>query len=75
MRTHDEERAMTDQTPVLDDYLSEDEAATALGYKHKRTLWRWRCRGEGPPYVRLSRRIMHRRSSLMAWVASQERAA
>jgi predicted DNA-binding transcriptional regulator AlpA len=60
---------------ILDDYLSEDEAITALGYKHKRTLWRWRTRGEGPPFVKIGRRVMYRRSSLATWLAGQEQAA
>ena len=66
---------MSDQNPILGDYLSEDEAARELGYRHKRTLWRWRSQGNGPPYVRVGQRVMYRRSSIATWLADREQAA
>jgi len=36
----------------------------------ERTLETWRARGEGPPFVRISRRaVRYRLSDLLAWAA------
>lgn len=32
------------------------------------TLYRWRCRGEGPPGVRVGRHVRIHRASLDAWL-------
>jgi predicted DNA-binding transcriptional regulator AlpA len=36
-----------------------------------RTVQRWRATGEGPPYIRVGRRILYRRSDVEAWLSSQ----
>jgi hypothetical protein len=57
--------------PLLSDYLIEDQAATELGVCTK-TLQRWRTLGEGPAITRLGRRILYRRSTVAAWIATRE---
>lgn len=49
--------------------LREREAACLLGLSH-RTLQGLRCRGGGPPFVRIGRRaIGYRHSDLLAWIS------
>lgn len=57
---------------VLDGYLTATELATELNVS-PRTIARWRGLREGPPLVRVGRRIMYRRSSVAAWLAELER--
>ncbi len=53
--------------------LSIDAAAALLGV-NRSFLDRRRQRGGGPPYIRMSgRKIVYMPSTLMAWLASQER--
>jgi hypothetical protein len=44
----------------LDEFLSEEAAAAAIG-KSLRTLRQWRRRGIGPPYVKFGRTIRYRK--------------
>ncbi len=37
----------------------------------ERTLERWRSSGEGPPFVRLGRRVAYRLQDLERWVAGR----
>ena len=60
--------------PLLSEYLTEDQAAHELGICTK-TLKRWHALGSGPAVTRLGRRILYRRSTLAAWLASRERPA
>lgn len=62
---------MSQTDNVLSDYFSEADAAGELRVCAK-TLQRWRALGEGPPVTRLGRTILYRKSSLRAWLASQE---
>jgi hypothetical protein len=57
---------------LLADFLTQEEAAAELKVC-ERTLDRWRRLDEGPPITRLGRRILYRRSSLQAWLRTQER--
>jgi predicted DNA-binding transcriptional regulator AlpA len=53
--------------------LTEKDVAATLGLKPA-TLRNWRVRGEGPRFVRLSRRaIRYRRADVDEWVASRAR--
>jgi hypothetical protein len=36
-----------------------------------RTVQRWRATGDGPPYIRVGRRILYRRSDVEEWLSSQ----
>jgi predicted DNA-binding transcriptional regulator AlpA len=65
---------MTNTEQLLSDYLDKDEAAAALGICG-RTLDRWHAINEGPPRVTMGRRILYRRSSIAAWLASREQPA
>ena len=60
--------------PLLSDYLTEDQAARELGVCTK-TLRRWHALGTGPAITRLGRRVLYRRATVAAWLASRERAA
>ena len=44
-------------------------AASLLGLDHA-TLQNWRCRGEGPPFIRLGRAIRYRPDDLETWIES-----
>jgi hypothetical protein len=48
----------------LDEFLSEEAAADAIG-KSLRTLRQWRRRGIGPPYVLFGRTIRYRKSAFV----------
>lgn len=52
--------------------LAEEEAASELR-RHTRTMKRWRDLGEGPPYVRIGRQVLYRRSAIRNWLLSLER--
>ena len=47
--------------------LAELHAAELLGVS-SRTLQAWRCRNEGPPFVRMGRAVRYRRQDLLTWV-------
>lgn len=50
-----------------DELLNEVQAADFLKMSI-RTLQAWRCRGEGPAFVRAGRAIRYRRSDLIRWI-------
>jgi len=52
--------------------LSQRQAADLLGLS-ERTLERWRVTGEGPPHVKLGRRVLYREGDLIEWVAARIR--
>jgi excisionase family DNA binding protein len=52
--------------------LTPAEAAAYLRLE-EHTLANWCWRGEGPPYVRIDRRVRYRREDLEAWVQAQWR--
>jgi predicted DNA-binding transcriptional regulator AlpA len=55
--------------------LKQDEAAELLGLT-PRGLAAWRYRGGGPPYVKLSRRVVrYRRIDLMEWAEQRLRSS
>lgn len=57
----------------LDALLSEKQAADFLGFKVK-TLQKWRITGEGPLFVKHSRRsVRYRRRDLIAWTEDRLR--
>jgi len=62
---------MSNSEPLLSHYFTQKEAATELKVA-RRTLERWQRLREGPPITRLGRRILYRRSSLMAWLSARE---
>ena len=55
-----------------DDLLDQRQAATRLGLPSARTLEAWRRRGYGPPFLRLSPRLVrYRASDLEQWLAAR----
>jgi predicted DNA-binding transcriptional regulator AlpA len=56
---------------ILDGYLDAKQLATEL-HVHLVTIWKWRQRREGPPAVRVGKRLMYRRASVEKWLASRE---
>jgi predicted DNA-binding transcriptional regulator AlpA len=59
-------------------YLKPKETATRTGVAEN-TLAKWRMRGEGPPFVKLSRgkqgHVRYRESDLERWMAERVRAS
>ncbi len=55
-------------------YVDEKTAASLLGYSTW-TLGRWRTRGGGPPFIKVSgsNKVQYNREKLLAWMESQER--
>lgn len=66
-------------TDELDPSVKFDSATEVCGYLPNMTenhLRQMRFRGDGPPYIRVSpRRVVYRRSSVLAWLESREQAA
>jgi len=56
--------------PLKAKYWDEDEAKEIRGHENKRALRDERRRGEGPPYLRLNRRIFYPKIEFMAWLES-----
>lgn len=56
---------------LLAQYITDKEAARQSGVC-KRTLHRWHAQRKGPPRTVVGRRILYKRSSFDAWLASLE---
>ena len=52
-------------------YLRPSEAATYLRLA-KSTLAKWRLSGDGPPYCKVGRAVVYRRSDLDAWLGARQ---
>lgn len=52
---------------MSDKLLTQSETAELLR-RSPRQLEQWRWLGEGPPYLRVGRRILYRESDLEAWL-------
>jgi hypothetical protein len=61
---------MSTQQSGSESLLTEVAAAKHLTLS-VRTLQAWRCRGEGPPFVRAGRAIRYCLADLQAWIAAQ----
>jgi hypothetical protein len=60
--------------PLLDEYLTEEEAAAELR-RSKRTLSLWRTARTGPPFIKIAGingQVLYRRSSVLRWLEQQE---
>ena len=55
-----------------DALLTEVEAARLLRIAPRTLRW-WRQKGTGPPYVRLGRRVMYRRTAVQKWIEDKEK--
>jgi len=57
---------------LLADWISREHLAEELMITPD-TLCRWEARREGPPCVRIGRKVFYRRSSVEAWLVSREK--
>lgn len=63
----------TDQKKSAESNLmTEREVAEILGICH-RTLQGWRCKGTGPLFVRVGRRVRYEPAALQAWLRENRR--
>ncbi len=56
---------------LLADWISRDQLAQELMVTAD-TLSRWEARREGPPCMRVGRKVFYRRSSVEDWLCSRE---
>jgi len=56
----------------IDGLLSETQAASALGVKFT-TMRNWAVLRQGPPRIRIGKKIFYRYDALVAWIESRER--
>jgi predicted DNA-binding transcriptional regulator AlpA len=64
--------APASRTRIADDLLDQRQAATPLGLPSARILEAWRRRGYGPPFLRLSPRLVrYRASDIDRWLAAR----
>ena len=57
---------------LLNELLNEATVAKRLGVETK-TLQAWRCRGNGPPFVRVGRLVRYEPDSLQQWIEARRR--
>jgi Helix-turn-helix domain len=58
-------------TKLLENYLTEAEAATELK-KGTRTLAIWRAQRTGPAWTKIGKTILYSRDAILTWLKSQE---
>jgi len=56
---------------ILADYWTKPETARALNICEK-TLDRWHLDKRGPPRTKLGRTVLYKKTSVAAWLATQE---
>lgn len=56
---------------MIDDYLTEQEAADMLGAKVQ-TLRAWACRRKGPARTKAGKRVLYRKEAVADWLKSRE---
>jgi hypothetical protein len=57
-----------ESTEILADEFYTDPQFAALVQRSTRTTESWRRRGGGPPFIRLGRRILYRKSDVELWL-------
>ncbi len=62
--------SVTDARPISSALLTTAQAAQYLALG-QRTLENWRCRGDGPAFVRLGRVVRYRVLDLDAWLSAR----
>lgn len=61
----------TAQFNLLADWIARDQLALELMIRPD-TLSRWEARREGPPCMRVGRKVFYRRTSVEQWLLSRE---
>ena len=65
-------------TVELDELLTNEQVAALLGIRPN-TLEIWRCKGKGPPFIKLGDHpaspIRYQRSRVMAWIEANSHAS
>jgi hypothetical protein len=56
---------------ITGDLLGQSEAAAEL-HVHLSTLRRWEALDQGPPRIKIGRKVFYRRSSLRNWLLAHE---
>ena len=64
----------TASSPLLGEWMTRAELARELCVTED-TLGRWRRQRKGPSSVKAGRRVLYRRSAVLAWIAAQEQDA
>ena len=59
---------------LLDGMVSRQDLAQKLGLSVE-TLRRWETEGDGPPSIRVGRRVLYRATAVNAWLRARERKA
>ena len=61
------------QTRASDDeWLSEAEAARLLRISPRTLRW-WRSKGMAPPWARVGKQVLYRRSAVLKWLEDKEK--
>lgn len=60
-------------SPVIAEYMEPEELAKELGVCW-RTLHRFHLNREGPPRVKIGRKVLYRREAVKEWLRSREEA-
>lgn len=63
--------ASDNQASVLADWISREDLAVELGLSLQ-TLKRWAMRREGPPWMKVGRKVLYNRDSVKEWLRSRE---
>jgi Helix-turn-helix domain len=61
---------LSETNPPLEDNFGPEKAAKYLGLA-KQTLAKCRCRGGGPAYLKLGRKVVYRRLDLEEWLSTR----
>ena len=62
----------SDSSDHDDEVVLVTKEAARLLKQHEQTLFRWRTQGYGPKFIRLGRKVVYRKSTLLAWLADEE---
>lgn len=57
--------------PLMQGWLSRQDVAVALGVSTD-TLARWETRRDGPPCIRIGRKVLYRTEAVREWLVSRE---
>jgi predicted DNA-binding transcriptional regulator AlpA len=60
-----------DHTFITEEYWERKEFAQVMGVD-PRSVDTWEVKGIGPPRIKIGKRILYRKSSVMQWLATRE---